>query len=83
MNISPAAIHANDPLLDTATLAKETGTTKEFWEAYRTHGGGPDFIKVGRLVRYRRSAIEVWFAQRTVRNTSQARTLGKEIVGVA
>lgn len=70
-----ATSHQADALLDTAQLAAETATTVEFWEALRTKGGGPDFIKVGRLVRYRRSAVDAWFSRRTVQSTTQARAL--------
>ncbi|WP_424363366.1 helix-turn-helix transcriptional regulator [Methylocystis parvus] len=77
MDTALALIQNDDPLIDTARLAAETGTTIEFWEALRTKGGGPDFIKVGRLVRYRRSAVDAWFERRTVRSTTQARALRK------
>lgn len=67
------AFKFDDPLLDTGQLTQLTGTTVAFWEILRTKGGGPEFIKVGRLVRYRKSAVERWFAERTVTSTSQAR----------
>lgn len=70
-----ASNFTSDPLIDTAQLAKETGMTTVFWESLRTRGGGPDFIKVGRMVRYRKSAVERWFGERTVRSTSEARGL--------
>lgn len=39
---------------------------------WRHRGGGPDFVKVSsRSVRYRRTDLEKWIADRTVRNTSQ------------
>ncbi len=39
---------------------------------WRHRGGGPDFVKVSsRSVRYRRSDLEKWIADRTVSNTSQ------------
>ena len=46
-----------------ATLAK-----------YRTVGGGPVFIRYGRRILYRPSALEEWKASRTreLRNTSEA-----------
>lgn len=65
----------DDPLLDTAQLTELTGTTAEFWGNLRTKGGGPEFIKVGRLVRYRKSAVERWFDERTVQSTTQGRRL--------
>ena len=46
-----------------ATLAK-----------YRTMGGGPAFLRYGRRILYRPSALEDWLASRTreLRNTSEA-----------
>jgi hypothetical protein len=46
-----------------ATLAK-----------YRTVGGGPAFLRYGRRILYRPSALEEWTASRTreLRNTSEA-----------
>ncbi len=67
-----------DQLLDTVHLTKMTGTTPEFWEGLRTKGGGPEFIKIGRLVRYKKSAIDRWFAARTVQSTTQARALKRK-----
>ena len=68
----------DDPLLDTSTLVEMTGTTPQFWENLRTTGGGPEFIKVGRLVRYRKSAVERWFEERTVKSTTQGKRLRKQ-----
>jgi predicted DNA-binding transcriptional regulator AlpA len=39
---------------------------------WRHRGGGPDFVKVSsRSVRYRRTDLDKWIADRTVSNTSQ------------
>ena len=39
---------------------------------WRHRGGGPDFVKVSsRSVRYRRTDLDKWIAERTVSNTSQ------------
>lgn len=40
-------------------------------QAWRHRGGGPPFVKVGRLVRYRLSDVESWLASRTVSSTSE------------
>ena len=37
---------------------------------WRLRGGGPKFIKVGRLVRYRPADIEDWIEKRTFASTS-------------
>lgn len=73
----------DDPLLETAKLVEMTGTTPQFWENLRTTGGGPEFIKVGRLVRYRKSAVDRWLLARTVNSTTQARNLSPKYRGEA
>ena len=41
---------------------------------YRTVGGGPAFLRYGRRILYRPSALENWISSRTreLRNTSEA-----------
>jgi excisionase family DNA binding protein len=39
-------------------------------EIMRCRGGGPPYTKVGRLVRYRKSALEKWLAEREQINTA-------------
>lgn len=51
--------------LDSRQLAAELGVAAVTLKSWRVHGTGPDFVKVGRLVRYRRSAVERWLASRT------------------
>jgi excisionase family DNA binding protein len=61
-----AAIFQDDPLLDTAQAAKEVGVepaTLEVWRSTKRHV--IPFIKVGRLVRYRRSELLKWLDSRT------------------
>ncbi len=65
----------DDPILTTEQVAKEINVTKPFLEQLRSDGGGPEFIKVARLVRYRRSAIERWLSENTVASTAQANGL--------
>lgn len=36
------------------------GTNDQFWATLRHRGGGPDYVKVGRKVFYRRSDVEAW-----------------------
>jgi excisionase family DNA binding protein len=50
----------NDNLLTTdqaAALVRVKPATLKIW---RMKGAGPAFIKVGRLVRYRRATVEKW-----------------------
>ena len=39
-------------------------------EAWRCRGGGPAFLKLGKAVRYRKSDLENFMAERIRRNTS-------------
>lgn len=67
------AANLDDPLLDTLESTKEIGCSKSLLEKLRVTGGGPEFIKIGALVRYRRSAIHAWLDERTHRSTTGAR----------
>ena len=59
-------------LLNQSKVAKILGVTEKFLEARRCRGGGVPFIRVGRLVRYRRSDIEAWLESRRVSSTTEA-----------
>lgn len=48
------------------------GITKRFLEIAACKGGGPVFVKVGRLTRYRVQDIEDWIARHRFSNTSEA-----------
>ena len=52
-------------LFDSATVAKMLGVKIETLEAWRCRGTGPAYIRVGRLPRYRPSAIEGYLQSRT------------------
>lgn len=55
----------NDDLLERIEVAVLLGisvSTLEKWSS--TRRDGPPFIKVGRLVRYRRSDVEQWLSSR-------------------
>jgi excisionase family DNA binding protein len=41
-------------------------------ERLRVAGGGPVYVKAGRLVRYREADLENWIASRVVASTSEA-----------
>lgn len=64
---------ADDPLLDTKQVAELFGSTTQFVEKLRSVGNGPEFLKIGRLVRYRKSAVDTWLAAQAVNSTFQAR----------
>ncbi|MDR0967505.1 MAG: helix-turn-helix domain-containing protein [Rickettsiales bacterium] len=48
-------------LFTTSTLAKYLGIAKATLKQYRLDGGGPEYLKIGHLIRYRLSDIEKWF----------------------
>jgi predicted DNA-binding transcriptional regulator AlpA len=53
-------------LLDTDYVAWNIlGCTANWLERMRCQGRGPAYIKIGRAVRYRRSAIDAWLAENT------------------
>jgi hypothetical protein len=62
-----------DPLLDTAAAALELNCSKSFLEKGRVTGCGPEFVKLGGLVRYRRSALHRYVDECIKRSTTGAR----------
>ena len=44
---------------------KESPVAARTLQRWRWEGTGPDFVHVGRLVRYRRSDLRAWLAKRT------------------
>jgi len=62
-----------DPLLTDFDLEALTGRARSSWQKARLTGGGPPFIRLGRLVRYRHSDFEAWLAAHSsLRSTSEA-----------
>ncbi len=59
-------------LLNEASVAQRLGCEPRTLQAWRCRGGGPVFVKVGRLVRYRPSDIDAWIEKRSVTNTGGA-----------
>lgn len=66
----------NDELLTTEDLAAMTKTPLSRWNKARLTGDGPPFIKLGHLVRYRKSDVLAWLGG----HQSQRLTYGKESV---
>lgn len=60
--ITPPPPPPADPLLTAQQLAAELGMTPRYLADLRTRRRGPDYIRHGKLVRYRRSAIDRWLA---------------------
>ena len=59
-------------LLTQSELAERLGTSERFLEVRRVTGGGPPYVKVGRAVRYRPSAVDAWIEQRERTSTSDS-----------
>ncbi|HUY39798.1 MAG TPA: helix-turn-helix domain-containing protein [Candidatus Binataceae bacterium] len=63
--------NAGKDYLDERQVAALLGISLSSLQQWRHRRQGPEFMRVGRLVRYRRSAIEQWLDSRTVRPTTQ------------
>lgn len=50
-------------------LARLTGMSRSGLAKWRAAGAGPAYVKLGRAVRYCRSDVELWLAQRRRRAT--------------
>ena len=66
---------ASDPLLDTRDAALDLNCSESFLAKARMTGTGPEFVKLGRAIRYRQSALNAYKAARTRSSTSQYPTL--------
>ncbi|KAA9019277.1 MULTISPECIES: helix-turn-helix transcriptional regulator [Sphingobium] len=63
---------AGDEYLTVENLASYTSLTRDFWNKLRCEGGGPRYVKISaRVVRYRRSDVDAWMAERTRLSTFQ------------
>lgn len=49
------------------------GLTPKALQAWRVRGGGPPFLKIGRLIRYRESDLHSWLESRIRTSTSEMR----------
>lgn len=56
-----------DKLLDTKQLAEYLGIAVSTILQYRADGTGPQYIKLGHLVRYRISDVEAWLEAKVAR----------------
>lgn len=55
-------------MLTTAELAEILQVRVNTLEHWRSQGRGPEFVRVGRRVRYTRAAVDKWIGQETSRN---------------
>lgn len=63
-----------DEAVNAAEAAKMTGVPPATLATWRSRGGGPKFLKLGRVVRYRRRALYEWMAARERRHTGDVGT---------
>jgi Helix-turn-helix domain len=69
---SPPPLPGNAVLLDDWQVAEITGRARPTLQKDRLRGGGIPFVRIGRLVRYRRSDVGRWLAGlRTLHSTSE------------
>lgn len=58
--------------LDSDQAADYLGLKRTTLEAWRCRGGGPKFVKLGRLVKYRRADLDDFVSSRVRSHTSEA-----------
>jgi predicted DNA-binding transcriptional regulator AlpA len=63
-----------EPLLTVAQVSEITGRSISTLEKDRWEGGGPPYVKMGRLVRYRPADVRAWLSERVRRSTSEGAT---------
>lgn len=63
---------SQDDLQDQGAVAARLNVKVKTLEAWRTRGGGPPFVRVGRLARYQRSDVDAWIESRRVVSTSES-----------
>lgn len=57
-------------LLNEAQAAKVLGVVPKCLQAWRVRGGGPTYLKIGRLVKYSQTDLDVWLETRRRQSTS-------------
>jgi hypothetical protein len=67
-----------DEMLSTRQAAFYCGLSPRTLEKHRCVGGGPIYVKLGRLVKYRVVDIEEWIAGGRRRSTSDPGSAGQE-----
>ena len=58
--------------LNSDQAAEYLGLKRPTLEAWRCRGNGPQFVKLGRLVKYRRADLDAFIEARLRSNTSEA-----------
>jgi len=58
-------------IMNTVQAAAYLGISRQYLEIARHKGNGPQYIKLARLVRYRKADLETWLSEHICQNTSQ------------
>jgi hypothetical protein len=66
-----SALDHDDPLEPPSEAAAYLGYTEGWLAKMRVFGNGPEYCKIGRRVRYRRSALVAWATANRHRSTSE------------
>lgn len=68
---TPKAIpDQNDTLIPSHQAPRYLGIARQTLARWRCEGGGPRFVKLGRLVFYRAGDLRAWIIERTCTSTS-------------
>ena len=65
----------DDPIYTPPETAEKLRSNERTLERWRTTGTGPAFVKIGRRVGYRQSAINAFLQQQTRMYTSETRSV--------
>ena len=66
-----AASEPNSSLLSTKQAASVLNLTASTLSKWRVHGGGPQFVKLGRSIFYRKAALDSFVASRAHHHTAE------------
>ena len=61
-----------EELLDTEAVARNYGLAPVTLRKWRMNGVGPRFVRLGRAIRYRKSAVDDFLASREFTTTTEA-----------
>lgn len=60
-----------EPLAKTKSVAQYIGVSEQRLANMRMEGTGPEFIRLGRAIRYKWSAVEAWVNEHTHTSTDE------------
>jgi len=58
-----------EDMLSPPDLSEEIDIPEATLAQWRSRGTGPEYMRIGRHVRYRRSAVDQWYSRQTIRTT--------------